>query len=92
MNKSSTILSLHDKLLRLERNDIVNVQAGRPIQLSVFEEQQISEKQIRTTTVRINVDLMERIKQLARKHKIKNHGKLMNVLLDEVLIKLEDPN
>jgi hypothetical protein len=85
----SHIVSLHDKFVRLQRKDLVNVQSDA-VQMTVFQEQQLTEVKSSTTTVRIRSDIMLRLKKLARDNRIKNHGKLLNLLLDEVLIKLED--
>ncbi|MDA3822934.1 MAG: hypothetical protein PF450_10050 [Bacteroidales bacterium] len=82
-------LNLQQKLTALHRNDLVKFDVDPVKQMDMFQAQRIREKKETTTTVRIDVDLMSRVKRLARANNIKNHGKLMNMLLDELLTIIE---
>lgn len=82
-------LSLQQKLLALRAKGFRNFDVEPIRQMSLFHAQQIREEKENTTTVRIDKELMSRMKRLARANNIKNHGKLMNMILEEVLTSLE---
>ena len=81
------IVRVGDKLKRLTRQELAMVKAGNADQLTVFQEQIINETKNKTTTLRISTDLINRAKRMAKDRKITNHGKLINSMLDQVLIK-----
>jgi len=81
------IVRVGNKLKRLTRQELAMVKAGNADQLTVFQEQIINETKNKTTTLRISTDLINRAKRMAKDRKITNHGKLINSMLDQVLIK-----
>lgn len=84
-----SVTKLRDNIRRIAPNEIIKVRPTAIEQLTIFEEQQLAELKENTTTIRIRTDLISRYKELALKNHIRFHGKLINAVLEEVLIKLE---
>jgi hypothetical protein len=82
------IFQVQDQIRRIPKSDLVQVTAGKPENLSLFQEQQLLELKSNTSTMRIRTDILKRAKLLSKAYKIKNHGKLMNAIMDGVLNKL----
>lgn len=81
-------ISLRQYVRSINPLDIINLQTEQ-IQLNIFEEQQLAEMKSNSTSLRIRREVVEGYKDLCKKFKVKNHGKLMESVLEEMLVKLQ---
>jgi|GEM_PF-6219847 len=81
---------LQKKINNISKQQVLRFdQKGEIENLNLIQAQLISEQKELTTTVRLDLSTVNRVKRLAKIYHIKHHGRLLNMLVDNVLDLIE---